>query len=107
MKTIEKLDKPLSLESLHDPDEAVTPIDESDEPEIQGEDVVDEIGKAAGVTYQEGESLRIGQKEEERDAHRWELDPASAEDYVQRSHEPELEAVEIRRMQHPHREKRG
>lgn len=107
MKTIEKLDKPLSLDSLHDPDEAVMLTDESAEPDIEDEDVVDEIGKAVGVTYHEGELLRIGQKEEERDAHRWELDPASAEDYVQRAHEPELEAVGIRRMQHPHREKRG
>lgn len=106
MKTIERLDEPLSLDSLREPDEAA-PIGESAEPDIESEDVVDEIGKAAGVTYQEGEPLRVGQKEEQRDAHRWELDPASAEDYVQRSHEPVSGAVEVRRMEHPHREKRG
>lgn len=49
-----------------------------------GQDVVDEIGRAAGITYQEGEPLRIGEKEHDRDVHRWELDPASAEDYVER-----------------------
>ncbi|HXG59293.1 MAG TPA: DUF6335 family protein [Thermoanaerobaculia bacterium] len=51
------------------------------------QDMVDEIGRAAGVTYQEGEPLRVGEKEEERDRHRWELDPASAEDYVLRERE--------------------
>lgn len=49
------------------------------------QDVVDEIGKAIGVTYLEGEPLRVGRKEQERDEHRWELDPASAEDYVERT----------------------
>lgn len=47
--------------------------------------IVDEIGHAIGVTYEEGEPLRAGRKEEERDEHRWELNPASAEDYGQRS----------------------
>ena len=45
------------------------------------QDVVDELGKAVGVTYNENEPLRLGQKEEERDSQRWELDPASSEDY--------------------------
>lgn len=45
------------------------------------QDIVEEIGRAIGVTYQEGEPLRVGHKEVERDEHRWELDPASAEDY--------------------------
>ena len=39
------------------------------------QDVVEEIGRAVGVTYQDGEPLRAGRKEEERDEHRWELDP--------------------------------
>ncbi len=52
------------------------------------QDIVDEIGKAIGVTYQEGEPLRVGGKEQERDEHRWELDPASAEDYAERSRRP-------------------
>lgn len=46
---------------------------------------VDAIGRAAGVTYQDGEPLRAGPKEIERDEHRWELDPASSEDYGDRS----------------------
>jgi hypothetical protein len=45
------------------------------------QDVVDELGRAVGVTYNENEPLRLGEKEEERDRRRWELDPASSEDY--------------------------
>ncbi len=69
------------------------------------QDVVDEIGKAIGVTYQEGEPLRVGIKEEDRDKHRWELDPASAEDYVDRLHE-EIAAEPVRKMKHQHHVKR-
>jgi hypothetical protein len=65
-----------------------------------GQDVVDEIGRAIGVTYQEGEPLRVGRKEEERDEHRWELDPASAEDYGERSGPALSESVPVRRMKH-------
>lgn len=49
------------------------------------QNVVDELGEAVGVTYEDGEVLRAGEKEEERDEHRWELDPASAEDYAART----------------------
>jgi hypothetical protein len=45
------------------------------------QDVVDEIGAALGVTYQDDEELKAADKIIERDKHRWELDPASAEDY--------------------------
>ena len=48
------------------------------------QDVVDEIGKALGVEYQDSEELRASDKVAERDKHRWELDPASAEDYRER-----------------------
>ena len=48
------------------------------------QDVVDEIGKALGVEYDEGESLKGSDKVTERDKHRWELDPASAEDFRDR-----------------------
>ncbi len=48
------------------------------------QDIVDEIGKALGVEYQDNEELRGADKLEERDRHRWELDPASAEDYRDR-----------------------
>ena len=48
------------------------------------QDRVDEIGTALGVEYQEGEELKGANKITERDKHRWELDPASSEDYPDR-----------------------
>jgi hypothetical protein len=45
------------------------------------QDVVDDIGRALGVEYQDNEELKGSDKIAERDRHRWELDPASAEDY--------------------------
>jgi hypothetical protein len=48
------------------------------------QDIVDDIGRAIGVEYQDNEELRSGDKLEQRDKHRWELDPASAEDYKDR-----------------------
>jgi hypothetical protein len=51
------------------------------------QNVVAEIGAAVGVSYDDGEPLKIGEKEEERDHHRWELDPASADDYREREME--------------------
>jgi hypothetical protein len=66
------------------------------------QDIVDEIGEAIGITYAEGEPLRVGRKEEERDAHRWELDPASSEDYRERAAEA-AEAEPIRHMKHKER----
>jgi hypothetical protein len=51
------------------------------------QDIVDEIGEALGVTYQEGEPLRTSEKIEQRDAERWELHPASSEDFAERTRE--------------------
>jgi hypothetical protein len=48
------------------------------------QDRVDDIGKALGVEYQDNEELRASDKITERDKHRWELDPASSEDYPDR-----------------------
>jgi hypothetical protein len=48
------------------------------------QDRVDDIGKALGVEYQDNEELKAADKIAERDRHRWELDPASAEDYTDR-----------------------
>lgn len=48
------------------------------------QDRVDDIGKALGVQYQDNEELRSSDKIAERDRHRWELDPASSEDYTDR-----------------------
>ena len=45
---------------------------------------VDLLGRAMGVTYNDDEELKIGEKERSRDEHRWELDPASSEDYQDR-----------------------
>jgi Family of unknown function (DUF6335) len=46
--------------------------------------VVDDIGTAMGVTYQDSEELKFGDKERSRDHKRWELDPASSDDYQER-----------------------
>ena len=70
------------------------------------DDVVDEIGTITGLTYQEGEPLRVGNKEDDRDRHRWELDPASADDYLERTHERAAEAEPFRHMKHVHKERR-
>jgi len=46
--------------------------------------VVDDIGRAMGVTYDDNEELKFGDKERSRDIRRWELDPASSDDYIDR-----------------------
>jgi len=48
------------------------------------QDRVDDIGKALGVTYDDNEELKASDKIADRDKHRWELDPASSEDYTDR-----------------------
>jgi hypothetical protein len=48
------------------------------------QDIVDDIGKALGVEYQDNEELKAVDKVAERDRKRWELDPASSEDYKDR-----------------------
>lgn len=48
------------------------------------QDIVDDIGKALGVEYADSEELKAADKVTERDKHRWELDPASSEDYKER-----------------------
>jgi hypothetical protein len=45
---------------------------------------VDDIGTAMGVTYSDNEELKAGEKERSRDKNRWELDPASSDDYQDR-----------------------
>jgi hypothetical protein len=49
------------------------------------QDLVDAIGESVGVTYQDNEPLKFGDKMAERDESRWELDPASSEDYQERT----------------------
>ena len=49
--------------------------------------VVEEIGDALGITYRDDEELDLVEKERRRDLHRWELDPASADDFGDRMRE--------------------
>jgi hypothetical protein len=44
------------------------------------QDVVDEIGAAAGLTYRDDEALNSDRKILDRDRNRWELNPASVDD---------------------------
>jgi hypothetical protein len=48
------------------------------------QDIVEDIGKALGVTYNDNEELKGADKLVERDKHRWELDPASSDDFKDR-----------------------
>ena len=48
------------------------------------QDIVEELGEAVGLTYEDNEPLHTTEKVEERDRKRWELDPASSEDYNDR-----------------------
>ena len=45
---------------------------------------VEEFAGAIGIHYADDEELKVGEKEEERDRNRWELDPASSDDYQDR-----------------------
>ena len=45
------------------------------------QDRVDDIGRALGVEYQDNQELQGGDEIVERDHKRWELDPASSEDW--------------------------
>lgn len=51
---------------------------------LPDEDDLDLIGEAIGLTYRANEVLRCAEKERLRDVHRWELNPASSEDYRSR-----------------------
>src|SRR5215207_8271203 len=53
------------------------------------QDNVDELGEAAGVTYQDDEPLNSDRKILERDRRRWELNPASADDQDEESESEE------------------
>ena len=48
------------------------------------QDIVDMIGKSLGVEYEDDEELRGAEKIADRDKRRWELNPASAEDFKER-----------------------
>jgi len=56
------------------------------------QDVVDQLGEAVGLTYEDNEPLDTEKKVAKRDYRRWELDPASSEGYKMRvNHEGEYE----------------
>ncbi len=48
------------------------------------QDIVDDIGRAVGVVYQDNEELKGADKVAKRDKNRWELDPASSDDWDDR-----------------------
>jgi hypothetical protein len=51
------------------------------------QNVVQELGEAVGITYEDAEALRVDDKLADRDAQRWELNPASSEGYQERLQE--------------------
>ncbi|MBX3331860.1 MAG: hypothetical protein KF722_15745 [Nitrospira sp.] len=63
------------------------------------QNVVQELGKAVGITYEDAETLRFDDKLADRDAHRWELNPASSEGYQERLQE--LTSQEISASKRP------
>ncbi len=64
--------------------------------------VVDELGLASGITYDDSEPLRTAEKVTLRDKKRWELDPASSEDYLERNHvQPRNKQLSRRKKDYP------
>ena len=84
------------LESLTDWDADVAVIDDLEGDLFEHEqhvtsplgsidtDMLDELGSAMGLSYEDDEELWLGIKEAARDARRCELDPASSEDWSER-----------------------
>jgi Family of unknown function (DUF6335) len=52
---------------------------------LSDQDIVENIGRAAGLTYQDNEQLDPAEKVRKRDRKRWELNPSSSEDYLERN----------------------
>ena len=57
------------------------------------QDLVDEIGRAVGIEYEGAEPLHTTEKLERRDEQRWELHPASSEDFTERNQNYDKPAV--------------
>jgi hypothetical protein len=55
------------------------------------QNVVEEIGSAMGISYADNEELKVGEKERSRDIRRWELDPASSDDWQDRNRDKDQE----------------
>jgi hypothetical protein len=49
------------------------------------QDIVENLGRAAGITYEDDEELNLVEKVKKRDRKRWELNPSSSEDYQERN----------------------
>ena len=76
----------VSTEALAEREERLAePPESTAEEPATDENEVDDVGKIVGVTYAADEPLRPYEKEEERDEHRWELNPASADDFGNRA----------------------
>lgn len=87
-KLLEDLEEHTELSpeiSAGDVDARWDQADQAGEEAVGGEnptpdqDIVDEIGQAVGLTYNQDEELRTEDKLAERDQNRWELDGASAD----------------------------
>jgi hypothetical protein len=59
------------------------------------QDIVDDLGDAAGLTYKNGEPLDYDRKVLDRDRNRWELNPASALDDDSAPDDEELEDEDL------------
>jgi hypothetical protein len=57
------------------------------------QDIVDNLGKAAGLTYNDDEPLNSDKKVLDRDRHRWELNPASVDKEYEGNDEESLQGV--------------
>jgi Family of unknown function (DUF6335) len=53
------------------------------------QDIVEDLGRAVGLNYQDNEPLDTNEKVTERDRHRWELEPESSEDFDERNRREE------------------
>ena len=59
------------------------------------QDIVDELGEAAGLIYRDDEPLNSDRKVLDRDRHRWELDPASALDDDEAADDEDLDEEDL------------
>lgn len=82
------LDEPDSIDKTTDVDEELeeAALGETGTSDATGDGTgeVDAIGKAAGLVVRDDKPFRGIDEVERRDGHRWELDPASADDGCER-----------------------
>lgn len=91
----------VSTEAIAESEELLAePAESTVEEPATDENEVDDVGRIIGVTYAADEPLRPYEKEEERDEHRWELDPASSEDFGNRASEGSRNAEPLLAMRH-------